>query len=315
MVDELGTLSLEEAFSQALGEGGMTPDPTNPLAQSAGGERPVASDEQAPGTSEQSDAGATDPLAAAMLAPPSDDESEEAGEADNTVEVDSDDFWSVAVDLGGVDGEITVSDLADGYLRQADYTRKTQELAEQRRGGEEADKFYQQWQDDPAAFTQALAVELGLLDASDFAPGALPEVAKVPTPERMAELIEQRAAELASDDPRLAEYELTQARDEVDGAFDGFQDLYEMSIPPELRQSILEEAVDRGATDLDGLELVFRARLAEAEARVGRTSQQKRTAPSRPGRSGSPVPTTPVEGKVETIEDAYALAQAELAGP
>ena len=63
-------------------------------------------------------------------------EAAEEGELDETDEVEQDDDQSFDL-LGAiveVDGEeMTVEELRRGNLRQRDYTRKTQELAEQRR--------------------------------------------------------------------------------------------------------------------------------------------------------------------------------------
>jgi hypothetical protein len=244
----------------------------------------------------------------------SDAEADGTGDASGTtVEIGSDDFWEVLVDLGGDDGEITIDKLADGYLRQADYTRKTQELAELRREAEEAVGFHKTFTEDPKGFISALAAQAGLIDEGDMPPGELPGFMQFPTAEKLAAMIEQRARELNEEDPRMQEYVMIQARDTVNGAFDGYEKQYEMSIPPELRQSILEEAIDNGAGDLKSLELVFRARLAEAQAKTSRTQQTRRTAPSRPGVSGAPVSNEPTL-EVNSIEDAFALAQAQLMG-
>lgn len=313
MADELGTMSLEDAFSAALTEGEVTPHPANPVAQSAPGAQQSPFDEQAPGPSEQSDAGTTDPLIESMLGQSSEEDGSESTETvTNTVEVDSDAFWQTGIDLGGDDGVVTINDLTDGYMRQKDYTQKTQVLAEQRRDLEDASDFFQQWKDDPTGFAQALAVQLGLLSESDV-PADLQKSMKAPTPERLAELINERAEEMVGKDPRIADYEMMQARDQVNDKFDELESSYEMSIPPELRESVLNESVKLGQKDLDGLELVFRSRLAEAQAKVGRTSAQKRTAPARPGVSGTPKIEQRPE-MVDSVEEAFNLAMAELEG-
>lgn len=62
-----------------------------------------------------------------------------------------------------VDGEpITVDEARNGYLRQSDYTRKTQELSEQRRRLQNAEILQTALQRDPEATVKALADAYGV---------------------------------------------------------------------------------------------------------------------------------------------------------
>ena len=59
------------------------------------------------------------------------DDSEEAGEGDYEEQPDEDPRYTVKVN--GEEVEVTLDELLSGYSRQSDYTRKSQELAEQRK--------------------------------------------------------------------------------------------------------------------------------------------------------------------------------------
>ena len=51
-----------------------------------------------------------------------------------------------------IDGkEVTIDELKNGYLRQADYTKKTQEVSQQRKESEEAIRFYEYLKQNPEA--------------------------------------------------------------------------------------------------------------------------------------------------------------------
>ena len=67
------------------------------------------------------------------------DEAEESEETDNRAE-EGEDLY--AVTINGEEHTIPLDELLKGYSRHSDYTRKTQELSEQRRGMEQ---YYNQW--------------------------------------------------------------------------------------------------------------------------------------------------------------------------
>ena len=65
------------------------------------------------------------------------DEEEELEEEDDTPEL-------YTVKVNGEDHQVTAEELIKGYSRQADYTKKTQELSQYRQQLDEASQFYQQ---------------------------------------------------------------------------------------------------------------------------------------------------------------------------
>jgi hypothetical protein len=68
---------------------------------------------------------------------------DEEGEADTEEESDGDDDGDKPEQLIEIDGEqLTLEEVKLGYLRQSDYTRKTQAVAEQRKAAEEERQYF-----------------------------------------------------------------------------------------------------------------------------------------------------------------------------
>lgn len=201
----------------------------------------------------------------------------------------------------------TLKELIDGQMMRADYTRKTQVLAEDKKALEAADDFYQKFRKDPSGFARGLAIEAGWLQPED-GPSTEKKFASIPSQEDFNELINQRVEEQMKVDPRIESYERYEQDRVVNEAFSALEKKVGMEIPMELRQSLVEEAVARGTADL---ELVFEARLARVQGKQLKASDRRRAAPSRPGSSHQTatekVETDPV---VDSIEEAYAQARA-----
>ena len=100
-----------------------------------------------------------------------------------------------------VDGTpITLDEARNGYLRQADYTRKTQELAERSRALSEAEAIAAALQQDPAGTLAALQEAFGLTGASqesDPFEEMDPDVARIVALEQKIAAQEQAATQAA----------------------------------------------------------------------------------------------------------------------
>ena len=70
------------------------------------------------------------------------DEDDDEYEPEDNAEVEGDDADVYAVKVDGQDVEVSLNELLAGYSRQSDYTRKTQELATERKQLEEATNQY-----------------------------------------------------------------------------------------------------------------------------------------------------------------------------
>jgi hypothetical protein len=86
------------------------------------------------------------------------------------VEVDDPDKYYVRVPVNGQTDEIPLSEALKGYSRTADYTQKTQALAEQRQEAEYALNLQRALQANPAMTLQVLQQQYGLQQQAPAAP-------------------------------------------------------------------------------------------------------------------------------------------------
>jgi len=94
--------------------------------------------------------------------------------------------YTVKVD--GAESEVTLGELQQGYQRQADYTRKTQELASERQRLEQAEAIVSALEADPQGALTALSSAFGIEDSRQ--PSSTDEWEEDPDPQ------EQRIASL-----------------------------------------------------------------------------------------------------------------------
>lgn len=90
-------------------------------------------------------------------------ESTEVDSLDTSSEVvtePADEAYTIIVD--GDEQQVSLSELRDGYQRQADYTRKTQELASERKRLQQAEAIVSSLESDPAGTLSALQDAFGV---------------------------------------------------------------------------------------------------------------------------------------------------------
>lgn len=92
------------------------------------------------------------------------------------------------VKVGGVEQEVTLEDLQSGFMRQADYTRKTQEIAQMRQRLAQAEAIANSLETDPQGTLRALAQAFGIEAGSE---GFDPEVEVDPTDQRLSAIERQ----------------------------------------------------------------------------------------------------------------------------
>lgn len=230
------------------------------------------------------------------------------GDSDSSpIDVTSQEFLDTIVTVDTVTGpeSVTVQELQKGFLRQADYTRKTQELADQRRAATEAVEFYETFRKDPQEFARAIAVRAGFIEE-----GAEPikqiEVAKIPTAESIEELVEQRVQERLSSDPAIRDAKLAAARQAVSETFASIEAKYNTTLTKDQREAVIKEANKVGSTNLP---LVF-------EAMVGRLRSQQSRRPTSSGRPKSSASgEQPAQPKIpDSVREAFEMSEADLAG-
>ena len=144
--------------------------------------------------------------------------------------------------------QVSVSELRDGYMRQADYTQKTQDIAEKEREAEKALVLYQALQDKPQETARALWQRV----SQGQEPTAEAEQASAPTD--INALVERQVQEKLNADPRLQALDQERALRQVNVSFDEIEKLYDLELDDEDKRYVLQKAQDAGTADL---ELVF----------------------------------------------------------
>lgn len=176
--------------------------------------------------------------------------------------------YRVPVKLDGEQLEVPLSEALAGYQRQADYTRKTQELAQQKEQFQFATALQAALDNDPAATINLLSKHYGIsretvtdmiADGEDF--DALDPV-------------EQKYREL---DKRIASFEDYQTKQEIEREVKLLQSKYEdFNI-----NEVITTAMRLGSTDLEGTykQIAFDKMMAKAELeRQAREHQQQKEA-------------------------------------
>ena len=239
-------------------------------------------------------------------------QSETGGDPDATPpDPGSKEFWEQTVEVNTSDGpqQVPLGQLRDGFMRLADYTRKTQELSLIRKKLGDAAEFYEQYQRDPREFARAIAVEQGFIYAGDE-PVAEVRGVKAPTPEEIQAEVDRLAQERIQSDPVVQQAMTAQAVGVINAEFDRLEQEHHIRLPAELRESITREAMDRNVADFD---LLLRARLASIEDQRRQQGQLRGAAPSRPGMSPGAAQTQPGQvPEITSIEDAWRAAALEL---
>jgi len=215
-------------------------------------------------------------------------------------------FWQQTVEVNGE--PTTLGELRNGGLRQSDYTKKTQELADQRRRLEAAEKFYEAFNENPEEFSKALGAQFGWWD-SDASPVEDIRIPERYTQEQLEAELEQRLNERLASDPRIQRAQVLEAEALIDSEFAALEEKHQVKIPQALRFELLADAQRRNVYDLD---LLFTHRLNESRGRQRTTEELARSATSRPNsRGGLGATSDPAAAVPVTVEEAWAQAKAE----
>ena len=154
---------------------------------------------------------------------------------------------STRIDVNGE--QVTVADLRKGYMKDSDYTQKTQELAEKEREAEKAITLYQALQDKPQETARALWQRVS--QGQEAAPTT--EQTAAPQADINA-LVERQVQERLDSDPRLQALDQERALREVDVTFGEIEKLYNVELNDQDKVTILSKAQEAGTPDL---KLVF----------------------------------------------------------
>jgi hypothetical protein len=223
----------------------------------------------------------------------------------------------VKIRVDDEDITVPVSELRNGYMRQAAFTQKTQGLAAERARLQAAETLAAAYERNPIETVRFLAQQQGLslAEAQAQAEAATEEQAEGWANDGYAD---PRYAAL---DQRLQAFEQTQAREELGRELTRLGNLYGDDFDP---NEVVAAAIQRGSTDLDGVykqiafDRLYARKGAEAElAQRSATETAQRTA-AKAALGGTVASGSSFNGAgsagsapATTVEEAFAAAEAE----
>ena len=236
---------------------------------------------------------------------------------DSSVEVQQEpasDTYSIKVD--GVEEQVSLDELRDGYQRQADYTRKTQELASERRRLEQAEAIVSSLESDPEGTLIALGDAFGVEQMNrTSAPVQRAESFEDSwdePEERQSDATTERISKLEA---RLAAQDRLHRRQEVEKQVETLQTEYGNFDPSDLFQHALRHKIgnlEAALTHMRYGDIADHA--AKLEQEQERTEAKRDAAvvnPSGSKQAGSTRSARPE--KVSSIREAFENAKRELA--
>lgn len=199
-----------------------------------------------------------------------------------------------------VDGEevlVPVKEALAGYQRQADYTRKTQELSDQRKSVEYALALQEALQNDPVSTIQILQEQYGAITEPEEE-----DLWEDPTGRQLKDL-----------EKRLVQFEQQRALDELTRTIDSLQSKYGDDFNAD---EVVAKALATGATDLEAVfkQIAFDKVYATAsEAKTKLAKEQERLEAKRgaaivssasSSKGSSPAASAPPKTVFEAFEQA-----------
>ena len=231
---------------------------------------------------------------------------DEMGGADDAPVIDVNEFGDhfVTVKVDGMDVRVPLSEAIAGYSRQADYTRKTQELASQRQELQWASAIRQALENDPAGTIDLLADHYGVSRKEaqrmvDDDPYFSDYQMDDPAAKRIQEM-----------EGRISAFEKAQAQQELEREISRLQSTYGDDFDP---QEVVSAAVAQGSTNLEAVfkqiafDRVSARQRVEAE-KAAKKVEEKRQASVVSGASSAKTASDDV-GTIRSIADAWAAAK------
>ena len=223
---------------------------------------------------------------------------------DSSVEVQQEPAGeSYTVKVDGSEEQVSLDELRDGYQRQADYTRKTQELASERSRLQQAEAIVQSLEADPAGTLEALGDAFGVARATGEPTGAV-DPWDEPDPN------EQRLATLEA---RLEQQDRVHRRQQVEKQVETLKGSYGEFNASELYQHALKHKIgnlEAALTHMRYNDVATRAnKLEQDQERTDAKREASVVEPSGSKQAGSS--TEPVS-KPNSIREAFADAKRSL---
>ncbi|NDA07699.1 MAG: hypothetical protein EBZ21_08100 [Flavobacteriia bacterium] len=227
-----------------------------------------------------------------------------AEESESILDVDTYGNHYVTVKVDGEEVRVPLSEAVAGYSRQADYTRKTQELAQQRQELQWASAIKAALENDPAGTIDLLADHYGvsrkeaqkMVDEdpffSDFS---------------MDDPVAKRLSDI---DERVSAFERMQAQQRLESEISRLKSTYGDDFDP---QEVVAAAVAQGSTNLEAVfkQIAFdrlAARQKVSSEKAAKQTEAKRQASVVSGAASVKTAKDDV-GTIRSIADAWAAAK------
>ena len=193
---------------------------------------------------------------------------------DSSVEVSQEPAGeSFTVKVDGAEQQVSLEELRDGYQRQSDYTRKTQEVAQARDENAQALAFFAEFNDNPEAFFRKGAIAAGWIKDEDGK--AVPSVPGLVPQGEVAAQIAAGIDAAVGEHPDVKAATQVVAERAVDTAFEGIEKKWGVTLDDKNRERILVRAQAANTTDLDmvmNAMMLELAQIAKAKAAVKKTA-------------------------------------------
>jgi hypothetical protein len=253
---------------------------------------------------ENFDAEAFDPIADGQVESGGDVSFDEAPIDYFNVDEYADKYVKVTVD--GEELEVPLKEAVSGYQRQADYTRKTQQLADERRGVQFASAIQQALDNDPNATIELLKSHYGLDQQDSFEEDDL-----------WADPMEKQYRQLEN---RLKSFEEQQAMNELERNIGSLQQKYGEDFDA---NEVVSLALARGTTDLESVykqvafDKLYSGEQARRQAQSQRAQQEQQIVQAKRSSGivagGSSAQGTSVDSQpITNLRDAFAAAKQQL---
>lgn len=219
----------------------------------------------------------------------------------------------VKVKVDGEDVSVPFGEAIQGYQRQADYTRKTQELASQREQLGYAQTLQQALESNPQETIELLTRHYGVATANQMVADAQSE----PQVPQFDDPLEQRIWET---EQRIQQYEQERANEQLRNEIGRLQSTYEDFNA----QEVVRLALQNNTTDLEGTykqiafdRLVNQVRAQQEAPQILAQQEQavtdaKRDAGFIEGGTTANSPSATNEYKPSSVSEAWALAKQQL---
>jgi hypothetical protein len=218
--------------------------------------------------------------------------------------------YRVPVKLNGEERDVSFTEAIAGYQRQADYTQKTQELAEQRQALQFAATLQTALENDPAGTLNLLRNHYGISEAQAQEMVDSYDEDMDPVDARMSQL-----------DKRLAQFEEQQSQQQIEKEISRLQAKYEDFDT----NQVVQAAIRSGSTDLEAtykqmaFDVIMNQRelqsqaAAQSQLKESEVVQAKRDASVISGGSSATASTTDDSAtSINSVSDAWAAAKRQL---